>query len=74
MSEHDDLMDRLRRMTRQIDDVKATTDDSVRMAEDAERQFREKRAGDQIRETTEEPHSHPTPRQKQPDIGGSRSR
>jgi hypothetical protein len=54
VSEHDDLMERLRRMSRQIDDLKATSDDTVRRAEDTERHLREKRADNEIRDTSED--------------------
>jgi hypothetical protein len=64
VNEHEDLLERLRRMSRQIDDMRATKDETIRMLEDAENQLREKRAGDQIRDTSEEPAADPGSRQK----------
>jgi hypothetical protein len=51
-------------MSRQMDDVKATKDETIRMLEDAGNQLREKRAGDRIRDTSGEAVADPDSGQK----------
>jgi hypothetical protein len=64
VSEHDELIKRLRRMSRQMDDMKAANVEAIRMLENAENQLREKRAGDKVKDTSEDPAPDSNSRQK----------